>query len=109
MRADVLTVSGDIASILDSRLAKLPGASLARNEHRPNGYHWVLPNGGKIRVFSSADQSPAGVTLHSNLPDDEHNTWAVEIFDGICAGSDGNVALLDEDDNVVKSRRQTAV
>ena len=46
--------------------------------------------------------------LLSELPDDEHNAWANKVFEYVCAVSAGDVQLLDQDDNVVRSRKATA-
>lgn len=106
VRTDVIAVTGPVADHLDSRIAELPGATDAVSKHRPDKHHWAFPNSGRVRVFSTADRSPAGVTLNSDLDDAEHNAWAIEVFDALIAGTEGDVTLLDENDNVVKSRHR---
>ena len=56
------------------------------------------------RVHAHDYSFGSGATLASDLPDDEHNAWAIRVFDAICAATTANVELLDEDDNVIRSR-----
>jgi len=107
MRTDLITVTGPIADQLDTRVAALPGATDAVSKHRPDKHHWAFPNSGRIRVFSTADRSPAGATLNSDLDDTEHNAWAIEVFNAMSVGTEGDLTLLDENDNIVRSRAIT--
>ncbi len=50
----------------------------------------------------------SGASLASDLADDEHNAWTERVFAAVCAAVAGDVELLDEDDNVVLARHQTA-
>lgn len=104
VRIDVITVAGSGADHLDTLIAEIPGATDAVSKHRPDKHHWAFPNGGRVRVFSTAEHSPAGVTLNSDLDDAAHNGWAIEVFNALCASAEGDVTLLDENDKFVRSR-----
>jgi len=105
MRIDVITVASSDADHLDVLIGEIPGATDAVSKHRPDKHHWVFPNGGRVRLFSTAEHSPAGVTLHSDLDDADHNAWAIDVFNAI-SRLGGDVTVFDEDDNVVKSQHR---
>lgn len=46
----------------------------------------------------------SGARLASDLHDAAHNAWAENVFDTICSTVTADVELLDEDDNVIRSR-----
>ena len=109
MRTDIITVSGPTpADHLDALIAELPGATDAVSKHRPDKHHWAFPNSGRVRVFSTADRSPGGVTLNSDLDDAQHNAWAIEVFDALSRASAGDVTLFDQDDNPIRTRPSAA-
>ncbi|WP_157851058.1 hypothetical protein [Gordonia phthalatica] len=66
------------------------------------GVHLETPDG--VRIYVHRGVRAMAVSLVSGLPDAEHNEWAIRIFDEIVRGVTGGVELLDEDDNVVRSR-----
>lgn len=105
MRAEVISVAGDVAAQLVSRLDALPGAVWTPSKYLPEKLHLEYPNGGEIYFYYTDQQMPSGAALYSALNDGEHNAWAKEVFATLTHNSRGDVVLLDEQDNVVRSRR----
>ena len=99
MRTDIITTPRGLESI-KAALGALPGAVWVPSEFRPENLHLEFPNGGQLWL------SVGSVGVSSALPDAEHNAWSAEVFDTICRVVDGDVELLDEDDNVVKSQHR---
>lgn len=48
------------------------------------------------------------IGIVSGLPEQAHNEWAFRIFDAVCEIIPGAVALLDENDTILRSRRYAA-
>lgn len=108
MPYDILNV-GEEAHRLEAVLREALDAASAPNRFT-DGSHLKTANGGRLRLSPAfTDSTKSSVSLHSDLDEAEHNAWAVEVFDAVCAAIDGDVELLDESDHVVKSRHRTAV
>jgi len=108
MRCDVLNTDADA----DHLEALVRRALRAVDEPDLFGAksHLKTPNGGRIYVSPSlVNSAESGATLHSEFADAEHNAWAIEVFDALCAAAPYDVELFDEDDHVIRARHHTAV
>ena len=105
MRYDILNV-GVEATRLEGLLAAALKAVEEPDRYGPKT-HLKAPNGGWLRVRPAVTNDAVSVvSLNSDLPDSEHNAWAVEVFNAACGATTAAVELFDEDDNVVKSRHR---
>lgn len=103
-RYDILNVSAP-AHRVEHLLKAALGATDEPNKFGPKT-HLTTSNGGRLRVSPAVtNEAVAVVSLNSDLPDAEHNAWAVEVFNAACAATTSTVELFDEDDNVISSHR----
>ncbi|GAC81151.1 hypothetical protein GM1_029_00540 [Gordonia malaquae NBRC 108250] len=98
----VITVSGSqVADDLDAKLGDVLSAKRV-----PDGYgdrsHWETSAGTRLYVHQGG--RGASLTMASGLDDGHHNSDAVAVFDAVIRCVPGHAELLDEDDNVIRSR-----